>query len=154
MIVVLIMAILAGLAAPSFRQMITNYRVRTTADAIMNGLQLARAEAIRLNTGVTFTLAASGGWTVAVPLPAQTLQTRPAGESGGTMQIASTNDQLSLTFTSTGRVLNFSPATNLSRVTVTAAGNGIDTLQIDVFAGGQSRMCNPAITAANDPRKC
>ena len=154
MVVVVIMATLAALALPDFSRMITNYRVRTTADAIMSGLQLARTEAIRLNTGVTFTLASSGGWSVAVPSPAQTLQTRPAGESGGKMQIASLNDQLSLTFTSTGRVFNFSPTTNLSHLTVTAAGKSIDTLQIDVYAGGQSRLCNPSITTANDPRSC
>lgn len=154
LIVILILAVLAGLAAPNFRTLVLNYRVRTAAESIMSGLQLARAEAIRLNTGVSFTLGDSGGWSVAMVSPSQTLQRRAAGESGGSVQIASEQDQTALIFTSTGRVLNYAPSTNLTQVSVTAPGNGVDALQINVFAGGQSRMCSPSITAADDPRKC
>lgn len=47
MVVVALMAILAGMAAPSFTGAFQRYRVGTTADDLMASIYLARAEAIR-----------------------------------------------------------------------------------------------------------
>ena len=49
-----IVAILAALAAPSFRDWFTNNQIRNAAEAIQTGLQLARAEAVKRNTSVRF----------------------------------------------------------------------------------------------------
>lgn len=156
LVTITVLAVLMGVAAPSFNSQIANYRTRTGAEGIVNGLQLARTEAIRRNTNVSFTLNAGTGWKVAVVSPASTIQVRPAGESGTNLQISSLNDQPSLSFTSMGTVSGYSVTANLSRVTVAppASVTHGDTYQIDVFAGGQIRMCNAAITAAGDPRKC
>ena len=156
MVVIVVVAILASLAAPSFSTMLANNRVRTGVDGILAGLQLARTEAIRRNTNVSFTLNTGTGWTVAVVSPSATVQTRPASEGGGNLQVTTLNNQTSLTFTSTGTVSGYNPTTNLTKITV-APPTGIDSadsLQIDIFAGGQARMCNLAITTANDPRSC
>jgi type IV fimbrial biogenesis protein FimT len=51
-----ILGILMGLAGPSFVSWITNARVRNAAEAALNGIQLAKAEAVRRNTTVRFTL--------------------------------------------------------------------------------------------------
>ncbi|HJW04619.1 MAG TPA: GspH/FimT family pseudopilin [Azospira sp.] len=154
MIVVVILGIVATIGYPQFKVTLGNYKVRTATEGILMGLKLARTEAIRLNTNVQFILAAGGGWSVAQVAPATPIQTRPGSESGGGVAVASTNDQLALTFTSTGRVLDYNPASNLTMVAVSASGTGADTLQIDVFAGGQARMCNRSITLVDDPRKC
>lgn len=52
----LIVGTLLALAAPSYTGWIQNTKIRTTAEAILNGLQLARAEAVRRNTQIRFQL--------------------------------------------------------------------------------------------------
>jgi type IV fimbrial biogenesis protein FimT len=55
-VAVAIAAILLGLAAPQYSTWIGNVQIRTATDSIQSGMQLARAEAIRRNTSVTFWL--------------------------------------------------------------------------------------------------
>jgi type IV fimbrial biogenesis protein FimT len=155
MVVLAVAAILASLAAPSFSTMLANSRVRTGVDGILAGLQLARTEAIRRNTNVSFTLSTGTGWTVAVVSPAASIQARPTSDAGANLQVTTLNNQTSLTFTSTGTVAGYDPTANLTKITVAPpTGIDADSLQIDIFAGGQARMCNLAITTANDPRSC
>jgi len=51
-----ILGLLFGLGVPSFRGWIQNAQIRTAAEAIQNGLQLARVEAVRRNITVRFQL--------------------------------------------------------------------------------------------------
>lgn len=51
-VVVGLLAFLLALGIPSMSDMIANNRVRTTAEGLLNGLQLARAEAVRQNSMV------------------------------------------------------------------------------------------------------
>lgn len=160
MIVVVVTAVLAALALPSYRSFVINGRIRTTAESMLTGLQLARTEAIRLNTNVSFTLNSGTGWTVAVVSPAQTLQTRAPGEVGGGLAVTTNNSQTSATFQATGRVTGYGASSSLTQIAVTpAAGvlpaNQAKPLQIDIFAGGQSRLCDPSSSLqSNDPRRC
>ena len=64
-----IVAILAAVAMPSFRTFILNIQIRTATEAINNGLQLARGEAVRRNTKVAFKLGEGSGWTVGCVTP-------------------------------------------------------------------------------------
>jgi type IV fimbrial biogenesis protein FimT len=64
MIGVAIFALLLSFAAPSFRTFIQNGHIRNAAEAIQNGLNLARAEAVRRNTSVQFVLGSGSSWTV------------------------------------------------------------------------------------------
>jgi type IV fimbrial biogenesis protein FimT len=54
-----ILGILIALGASSFRAWIVNMKIRSTAESIQNGLQLARGEAVRRNTTVMFQLTTS-----------------------------------------------------------------------------------------------
>lgn len=56
MIGITLMALLLSLAAPAFMTMISNTKLRNHAESIFNGLQLARAEALKRNTTVQFRL--------------------------------------------------------------------------------------------------
>lgn len=56
MVGIAIVAILFSLAAPSFSTWIQNTHIRTAAEAIQNGVMLARAEAVRRNSTVRFQL--------------------------------------------------------------------------------------------------
>jgi len=72
MIVVALVAIMAGLAAPSFRSFISGQRVKTAASDVATAAVFARSEAIKRNANVTITPVTSGaggwkdGWSVAV----------------------------------------------------------------------------------------
>lgn len=83
-VVIAILGILLSLAIPSFNAWIINTRVRTMAESIQNGMQFARAEAVRRNTTVYFEFvssfdnlctlvptgaASSGLWMVSLQVP-------------------------------------------------------------------------------------
>jgi type IV fimbrial biogenesis protein FimT len=152
MVVVAIIAITASLAAPAFRGMVANYRVRNGAESIVNGLNQARAEAIRRNTPVNFTLSGTGsGWTINRVSPATVLRERADGDSPGATATSS-NASNSVTFLATGLV--DSAGTQLTQVTVSSAVSGTDTRRINIFGGGLIRMCDPAVSTVGDPRRC
>ncbi len=56
LIAVAIAGVLLATGASSFRTWIGNMRIRTTAESIQNGLQLARGEAVRRNAQILFSL--------------------------------------------------------------------------------------------------
>ncbi len=58
-ITMVIAAVLAMLAAPSIATWMQDMRVRTSAEAILNGLQTAKAEGVARNTRVRFQLTSS-----------------------------------------------------------------------------------------------
>ncbi len=73
-VVMAIFAILTGLAVPSFNAWLANVQIRTATESIQNGLQLARAEAIRRNSPVMFWLTSgtnplTGDWLVGCANP-------------------------------------------------------------------------------------
>ena len=51
-----IIAILFALAGPSYTAWIQNAKIRTTAEGLLSGLQSARAEAVRRNSQIRFSL--------------------------------------------------------------------------------------------------
>lgn len=198
-----IVGILLVLGTPAFRSWIQNAQIRTTAEAIHNGLQLARAEAVHRNNLVRFQLmnsltntcafsTTSSNWVVSqgdtgvVPpivgdpsnscasTPSDTtapfiIQTRSSGEGSGNAVVAA--DQPCIAFNGLGRQVFTDPATcvipappipvavnisiNISNPTggVCAPAGPMRCLRVVVTAGGQIRMCDPAL-AATDPQGC
>ena len=53
MVAIVILVITLSIAVPSFSQFILNTQIRSAAESIRNGLQLARAEAIKRNEVVS-----------------------------------------------------------------------------------------------------
>lgn len=151
LVVLTVLAVGATLAAPSFEQMIANYRVRAAADSILNGLNLARTEALRRNAAVAFALTPGGsGWSVRQVSPAKVLQSRSDNDSPGT-SVQPSGTATSVTFLPNGLL---QPGTQMTQVTVSSLVHATDTRRINVFGGGLIRMCDPAITTADDPRRC
>jgi len=77
---VTIMGIVLVMGIPSFKSWIQNTQIRTATEAIQNGLELARADAVRRNTQVRFQLTtsvdnscalttSSGNWVVSLDDP-------------------------------------------------------------------------------------
>lgn len=146
-----ILAIIATLALPSFQTMIENQRLRTAAESMLNGLQLARAEAIRRNARVRFVMDAAGpGWKVELE-DGTSIQVRPAGEAGADVAVVLTGDE-TVTYNAFGR--RVTGAGTLSRIAVSLAGNA-RPLQIRIGADGLLRMCEDSTYLnAGDPRRC
>lgn len=97
MVVVAILAVLAVVAAPGLGTWMDNVRIRSTSDALQQGIQMARAEAIRRNQSVTFWLVSHsdsnqldnscelsnthGSWVVSIDDPAKLCATAPSTTS-------------------------------------------------------------------------
>jgi type IV fimbrial biogenesis protein FimT len=56
MISLVVIGVLLGLGAPGFIEWLQNQQIRAAAEATLNGLQVARGEAVRRNTPVRFQL--------------------------------------------------------------------------------------------------
>ena len=111
MIVVALVAIMAGLAAPSFRSFISGQRVKTAASDVATAAVFARSEAIKRNANVTITPVTSGaggwkdGWSVAV---GATQLSQQQAYSGLTLS----GPASAITYTGTGRLS--APVTTLA----------------------------------------
>lgn len=153
MIGIVIMGILIAMAAPSFQDWIMNSRVRTAAESVKNGLQLARSDGVRRNLPVRWRLdnTSGGDWSVFErDTPANTIQTRTSNE--GTTSAVVTSSQATIDFNGTGQVTP-TPAAPIiidvtnSTGTCQSAGGEVRCLRILVSNGGQIRMCDPALAA-------
>ncbi|MFN0315291.1 MAG: GspH/FimT family pseudopilin [Burkholderiales bacterium] len=169
MIGVVVMGILLALATPSFSLWMANTRVRNSAEAIQNGLQIARAEAVRRNRFVQFVLTntvpsaanvnavaedANGtNWMVRVFDPAGNyaaddfIRGREGSEGSEDVTVGST--QATVTFTGLGR-LN---AAGMVQIDLMNAATD-RPLRLVVDTAGLIRMCDPNVTNAGDPRIC
>lgn len=86
---IVVLSLVLALGMPSFSAWVQNAQTRTAAESILNGLQLARNEAVRRNANVRFSLTNGAGrvaWTVGCvevrnDCPAQ-IQERLADEGG------------------------------------------------------------------------
>ena len=112
MIALAVSAILLALAAPGFTSFIRNSQIRTAAESVQTGLQLARSEAVKRNTLVQFVLSSVQGggsradWSVSVVSPSTVIQSRPSAE--GTSKVSITvdhEDHAAITFSGLGRPL-------------------------------------------------
>ena len=152
-----ILGILIATAVPSFRDWITNSQVRTAADTVNSGLQMARTEAVRRNTPVRWTLSNStgGAWLIDVPSTGATVQTRSGNE--GTVSALVTSNQNQIVFNGVGWVTP--TPVNPIQIDVSNPGAGdcqdagggggpIRCLRVLVGAGGQVRMCDPVLASS------
>lgn len=173
-----ITATLILMAVPSFSIWLQNTQIRTAAEAIQNGVQLARAEAVRRNTSVIFqltstldnscALSTSGtNWVVSLdsavgscgaapsadlasPTAPRIIQTRSGIEGSRNSTVLST--QSSITFTGLGRT---SAGATLSADISNPLGGScapagpMRCMRLVVSSAGQTRMCDPAAVAGS-----
>ena len=153
-----LVTILMLTAVPAFNHWIVNTRIRNAAEGIINGMQIARAEAVRRNTLAQIVIGTDSGWTVSLPLTGEQVQQRPAadGASNVTVTILPAGAD-TLTFSGMGWVANNDDASpSITRIDVTSAntaGTEVRPLRVILGTGGAMKMCDPAV-AAGDPRAC
>jgi type IV fimbrial biogenesis protein FimT len=182
-----IVAVLLAAGLPEFSSWLQTTQIRNAAEAIQNGLQLARMEAVRRNTAVQFDLTSvTGGgtgsdWTVSCVTPVADgdgdgiadcpgtgmvpteIQKRPAAEGSRNAVVAAAPSVIG--FNGMGRAVVLTagawvPPAAAITIGITnptggacAAAGPMRCLNVIVSAGGQVRMCDPALAAA-DPRGC
>lgn len=174
---VVLLGVLMAIGIPAFTDGLRNARVRTAASSVLHGLQLARAEAVRRNTTVRFqfvstlanncALSAAGpNWVVSLDdttgqcaaaasdtVVPRLIQARSGTEGSAFTTVAAAPPALA--FNSRGRLA--APAViDLSATAGEAcldAGGRVRCLRIVVTAGGQIRMCDPALPAG-DTQAC
>ncbi len=165
MIVLAITAILIMIGVPGLQSWFVSGQVTAKTEAILNGLQLARAEALRRNSRVFFTLGSDFSWTVGCvnavgdldgdgvadcPSIIQAKAAQEAG-SGPTLTGAGT-----ATFNGIGMIsTNADASATISQIDVSyTTGSTSKALRVLLTSGGQSRLCDPAVTTTGDPAKC
>jgi len=183
MIGLAIVALVLFVAVPSFGIFLQNTQIRNAASSVLDGLQLARNEAIRRNAPVQFEFVSdltascapsttSLAWVVSQADPAgacnaapsdtvapQIIQSRSATEGTSNARVAVTGGSTAV-FNGLGRVqsagISQVDVTNTSGTCVHAdAINGtMRCLRIIVSTGGEARLCDPKVTDATDPRNC
>lgn len=179
-----LLILLLSLAAPSYTTWIRNNQIRTAAESILNGLQLARAEAIKRNTLVRFqltsdltnscTISSNGNnWVISMDSAASAcgaspsdttapriIQKRTAQEGSAATSVTATltgGSAASVIFDSFGRVQSSSLTSSISRIDISISGSTAGTfrdLRVAIAPGGRIVMCDPAVTAAGDTRLC
>ncbi len=172
MVTIAIFALLLFLALPNYQTWIQNTQLRTAAEAILNGVQLARAEAVRRNTTVRIQLLGGTTWTVGCDVPVgdndgdgvddcpAVIQTRATEEGGTTSATPATTPggATTLTFNGLGRVIpNTDASPSITQVDVdsnTLSATDSRELRITIASGGAVKMCDPQVIAAGDPRAC
>lgn len=158
MIGLAIVAILVFSAVPSYTAWMQNTKIRNATESVLNGLQLARTEAIRRNVNVQFDLSTDSAWTIQVAdATAEIVQQRAAaqGSSGVTVTVQPAG-ATRVTFNSLGRVVGASPIT---AVTFDVPPEKLPAelsrdLRVTVSPAGRVRMCDPSVTDAADIRNC
>lgn len=155
MVAVAILAILAGMAAPSFNAWIDNAQVRNAAEEIQNGVQQARATAVQLNGVENPDL--SKPWPYYKIGPLQDPPEPITGAANASLAITP-DGTTKLTFNGLGRMT--APAADVSIEITNPTGGACVTdggrvrcLRLVITTIGQVRMCDPA-RSSSDPQGC
>jgi len=157
-----IVAVLLGVALPGFRVWIQNTQIRSAAEAVYNGLQAARNEAIRKNSVFELTVHNGTAWDIcpsSEPYPCATPVMMRAHEEGSENATLTTTPggTDTVAFNGLGRVVaNANGSASMTQVDIdnlqlTAANKR--AMRILVSPGGAARLCDPNV-AAGDPRAC
>ncbi len=167
MVGLVVTAILFGVAIPNFRNWVQSAQIRTGAEAIENGLQVALNSAVTSNSPVQFSLQGTGttaSWAIGCPPATACGLATPQSYSAveGAPNATVTASQTTVVFNGLGRVMP-APAGPITFVVqnqnvggACAPGGPMRCLTVRVSAGGDIRMCDPALTLSNpnDPQAC
>jgi len=182
MIGIAVVGILMVLALPNFTVFLQNAQIKNAAEGVLQGLNIARQEAIRRNTTVRFQFVSdltSGcalsssklSWIVSLQDPTgkcdiaasdtiapQTVQKQSATE--GTLNVvAAATGGTTVVFSGLGRVsgagITQVDLSNSQAVCEHVSASGtVRCLRVLISSGGQAKLCDPKVTAASDSRFC
>ncbi|MDR5171900.1 GspH/FimT family pseudopilin [Methylobacillus sp. Pita2] len=162
-----VLTILLAVAVPSFREMLLNFQIRSAAEGLNTGLQLARAEAIRRNVNVVFTLSGNATWTIGCQVVVadadndgvedcpEVIQSKESTEGAVNVNVEVVPaGATSVTFNGLGRVTFNNDGSNVMRQVDIAANEGNGRNLRILIRGGSVHFCDPGISTVGDPRVC
>ncbi len=183
-VTIAILALLMAFGMPAYMEMVRNTQIRNAAESMHAGIQLARIEALKRNTNTSFWLVsladpkimdntcvlsgASPSWVVSIDDPTgqcgsapsnttapRIVQTHASGD--GSLNVALTVQPAGgdrVTFNGLGQAI--AGGTSLTRIDIASSQNAASfrSLRIIISPSGSTRLCDPAITAGDDPRRC
>lgn len=168
MVVIAIVGILAAVAVPSYQSLMAESRLRVKAESVVNGLQLARSEALRRNTRIAFTTSVDAAWTIGcettvadlngdgvADCPAS-IQTKDGTEGGQNVTVVFTPaNSRSATFTGLSLLAstNGDGSAPFTQINFSTTGTS-KAYRVTLSLGGQAKLCDPAVTTVGDPRTC
>lgn len=151
-----VLSIILALAAAGVGDTIRNAQLLSGADSVQNGLQLARAEAVKSNGRVCFILSSTGSWAVKY-------DGTNGNCSGGIVQgpteasssLAVTAVLSGVVFNGLGALVGQSASIDIkpSIGKCIADGGKLRCFRVTVSGLGQIKRCDPSL-AASDPRSC
>lgn len=167
MITITVLAVLTMAGLPTFMEMIQNMQLRTAAESILDGLQVARSEAIRRNAYTQFVLGTGTGWSIVQINPPQsgsaclqtaTLQVRSGAEGSekATVTVTPAANGGVITFTPLGWTTKSCTPLNIDTAIQFNVGSSVlgpseeRPLQVRVTATGGIRMCAPWVGDPSD----
>jgi len=162
MISLVVLGILLMVALPEFSAWLQNLQLRAATEASLNGLQIARAEAIRRNTLVQLVVGPGTGWTVSDAASGAVIQSKVHGEGTANAAVAITpGASTTVTFTALGGVgANTDGSAAITQLDFTNPTGGscqptgpMRCLRVVVTGGGSLKMCDPVV-ALPDARAC
>jgi type IV fimbrial biogenesis protein FimT len=173
MIVIAIFSITLTFGVSSYRIWIQNTHIRNAAESIQNGIQRARAEAVKCNTNVAFTLGVASSWTIThvaacgSNAAGSTLESRSGGEGSKNVTVATTpSTATTITFNNLGTIgvppsepLNADGTAPVTQIdididsSVMAAADSRN-LTVTIGLGGIVRMCDPNLAHGSNPQAC
>lgn len=183
MVGIAVIGILLWVGIPSFKLWMQNTQNRSAAESILDGLQTARAEAVKHNANVRLNLTDTSGrasWTVGCVTPTAecpaTIQSKDAAEGTanarvgidtatpptpltanyyGTALSAGAGLPAGITFDGMGRVPTVNVGTDITRVDVTnTLESGARRYVVIIGSGGIIRMCDPLLSMTANPQGC
>ncbi len=180
MVVIVVLAVLLAVGLPSYSIWMQNLRIRSAAESVQTGLQVARATAIARNTQamLVFAPASLSYFVYTVPNPG----TPPTNYQDPDADVPSNVDMIRrhnqaddsananvtmtpagmymVTFGPLGQILpNPDASATLTQIDIASAAStdpAIRPLRIVINPGGSTRTCDPAVavSATVDPRSC
>lgn len=180
MVTIAVLAVLVSLGVPSMSLYLSNSKILAAAEMFYASAQKARTEAIRRNAPVeiiftdqvpnstsvdTTGLTTTGPNWIIRTLPATGssthvfIEAKAGREGGGAQPVAISADPADMIqFNALGALIGGGAVTvNFWRTDASsceASGGSDRCLRVVVSSGGQPRLCDPTVTAANDTRKC
>lgn len=158
MVGILILAILASIAVPSFRVWLQNSQIRNASESIVNGLQRARSEAVGRNTNVELVVSADSSWVIRVASGVE-IESRSSGEGSKNVNLTMTpNGTTTVTYNNFGRIQasNLDTSAPFNRIDVDSTSLDpaeSQELRVTLGLGGNIRMCDPNAPSGS-PRAC
>jgi type IV fimbrial biogenesis protein FimT len=182
MIGIAIVSILMTLAIPAFNTFLRNTKIKNAAETTIQGLNLARAEAVRRNASIRFQFVSdltsgcalstsSLAWVVSVSDPTgacdstpgggtapQIVQAKSSSEGTDNVTVATTGGS-TVTFNGLGRVaagsisqIDFANPSGGACVHVDTTSGTMRCLRILVTTGGSLKICDPKVPV-NTPQQ-